>query len=279
MGLDRQLEQVARRRSPSSWTDARRFQCFCVAMLRSIRLACADRSDQGGSASAWAHPMVVRFLAAQRALSRAHAAASASASPAARSRCKTLPVAPLPSAASRRRARRVRAIAASVLAVAGLACSAGPARARSPQASGSRFSIPASARQLIVVSSPTYDPPDYLASFRSFQRASASSPWKPVFAAWQAEIGSGELRDVRREGDHATPTGVYPFGLTMYGNEPNPGGLHETYHHLVCGDWWDEDPYSASTTGSCTCLAGRHRLLRPGPRRSGPRRRPIPTSR
>ena len=66
-----------------------------------------------------------------------------------------------------------------------------------------------------------------------------------MFPAWQAEIGSGELRDVRREGDHATPTGVYPFGLTMYGNEPNPGGLHEPYHRLVCGDWWDEDPYSA----------------------------------
>ena len=112
------------------------------------------------------------------------------------------------------------------------------------QAPGSRFSIPASARQLIVVSSPTYDPPGYLASFRSFQRASASAPWEPVFGAWQAEIGSGDLRDVRREGDHATPTGVYPFGLTIYGNEPRPAGLHEPYHRLVCGDWWDEDPYS-----------------------------------
>jgi len=54
----------------------------------------------------------------------------------------------------------------------------------------------------------------------------------------------GHLVDVRREGDHATPTGVFPFGLTMYGNGANPGGLHEAYHHLVCGDWWDEDPYS-----------------------------------
>jgi L,D-peptidoglycan transpeptidase YkuD (ErfK/YbiS/YcfS/YnhG family) len=31
----------------------------------------------------------------------------------------------------------------------------------------------------------------------------------------------------------------------MYGNQPNPGGLHAAYHRLVCGDWWDEDPYSA----------------------------------
>ncbi len=66
-----------------------------------------------------------------------------------------------------------------------------------------------------------------------------------MFAAWQSEIGSGEFRDIRREGDHATPTGVYPFGVTMYGNEPIPGGLHDPYHRFVCGDWWDEDPYSA----------------------------------
>ena len=36
------------------------------------------------------------------------------------------------------------------------------------------------------------------------------------------------------------------FGIasTMYGNQPNPGGLHYDYHRLACGDWWDEDPYS-----------------------------------
>jgi L,D-peptidoglycan transpeptidase YkuD (ErfK/YbiS/YcfS/YnhG family) len=113
------------------------------------------------------------------------------------------------------------------------------------QASGSRFSIPASARQLVVVSGPTYAPPDYLASLRTFQRENTSAPWTPVFAAWQSEIGSGEFRDIRREGDHATPTGVYPFGVTMYGNEPIHGGLHDPYHRFVCGDWWDKDPYSA----------------------------------
>ena len=95
-----------------------------------------------------------------------------------------------------------------------------------------------------MVSSATYDPPGYLASFRTFARAGASAPWRAVFAPWLAEIGSGDLRDVRREGDHATPTGVYGFGRTVYGNDPRPGGLHYPYHQLVCGDWWDEDPYS-----------------------------------
>jgi L,D-peptidoglycan transpeptidase YkuD (ErfK/YbiS/YcfS/YnhG family) len=151
-----------------------------------------------------------------------------------------------PAAALRRRVRHDGFVAAVVLGAVGLACVAGSARAATSHSSASHFSIPASARQLIVVSSPTYDPPEHLASFRSFQRSNAFSPWEPVFPAWQAEIGSGELRNVRREGDHATPTGVYPFGLTLYGSEPNPRGLHEPYHRLVCGDWWDEDPYSVA---------------------------------
>jgi L,D-peptidoglycan transpeptidase YkuD (ErfK/YbiS/YcfS/YnhG family) len=131
------------------------------------------------------------------------------------------------------------------LTCAGLICLLGSAATAGASDAAPGFAIPRAARQLIVVSSPTYEPPDYLAGLRTFQRASASAPWKPVFPTWRAEIGSGELRNVRREGDHATPTGVYPMGLTMYGNEPDPGGLHEAYHHLVCGDWWDEDPYSA----------------------------------
>jgi len=48
----------------------------------------------------------------------------------------------------------------------------------------------------------------------------------------------------RRHGcDGTTPTGLYRFGLTAYGNDPNPG-YRGPYHRLVCGDWWDEDPTS-----------------------------------
>jgi gamma-D-glutamyl-L-lysine dipeptidyl-peptidase len=108
------------------------------------------------------------------------------------------------------------------------------------------LTVPASANQLIVVSSPTNDPPGYLATLRAYQRANADSPWHPVFGPWQAETGSGHLlpAGARREGDHATPIGVFGVGATMYGNDPNPGGLHYAYHRLTCGDWWDEDPYS-----------------------------------
>jgi L,D-peptidoglycan transpeptidase YkuD (ErfK/YbiS/YcfS/YnhG family) len=132
------------------------------------------------------------------------------------------------------------ALRAVVLGIALAALVSGRALALGPDS----FAIPASARQLIVVSSPTYAPHGYLASFRTFQRARATAPWTPALATWRAEIGSGELVNVRHFGDHATPTGVFDIGLTMYGNEPNPGDLHYAYHRLVCGDWWDEDPYS-----------------------------------
>lgn len=109
-----------------------------------------------------------------------------------------------------------------------------------------RLRIPAGADQLIVVSSPTDDPPGYLATLRTYQRARPRAPWRPVFGPWQAETGSGHLIPAarRREGDHATPIGVFGVGAIMYGTEPNPGALHYRYHRLVCGDWWDEDPYS-----------------------------------
>ena len=109
-----------------------------------------------------------------------------------------------------------------------------------------RLAIPPSANQLIVVSSPTDDPPGYLATLRVYQRAGRASPWRLVFGPWEAETGSGHLLSAgaRREGDHATPIGVFGIASTMYGNQPNPGGLHYDYHRLACGDWWDEDPYS-----------------------------------
>ena len=130
-----------------------------------------------------------------------------------------------------------KAVALGAVALAGVALASPPARA-------ARFTIPAGARQLIVVSSPTYAPPGYVATLRAYERAGPGARWRPVFAPWPAEIGSGNLNDHRHEGDHSTPTGVYGIGLTMYGNKPNPGGLHYAYHRLVCGDWWDEDSSS-----------------------------------
>ena len=137
------------------------------------------------------------------------------------------------------------ALAMSIVVSAPRAATAMVPRAGSRDAG---LAIPASADQLIVVSSPTDDPPapGYLATLRTYRRASSRSPWRPVFGPWQVETGSGHLLPAaaRREGDHATPIGVYGIGHTMYGNDPDPGGLHYAYHRLVCGDWWDEASYS-----------------------------------
>lgn len=106
------------------------------------------------------------------------------------------------------------------------------------------FQIPSTADQLIVVSSPTYHPANYLATFRAYRRANTASPWHLVLGPWQAETGYSGLRDHRHEGDGSTPTGVYGIGATFYGTRSNPGGLHYRYHQLTCGDWWDSDKYT-----------------------------------
>jgi L,D-peptidoglycan transpeptidase YkuD (ErfK/YbiS/YcfS/YnhG family) len=70
----------------------------------------------------------------------------------------------------------------------------------------------------------------------------AGQPAQP----FQAQMGSGGLLPFsqRVPGDWATPTGLFPFGTTVYGNSAiSPTALYP-YHHLVCGDWWDEQPGS-----------------------------------
>lgn len=112
------------------------------------------------------------------------------------------------------------------------------------------LAIPSRAEQLVVVSSPTGAPPgpQAITTLRAYTRTSTGlrGRWHLVLGPWQAETGSGHLMAAarRREGDGATPTGVFSIGATMYGNAPYPGGLGYGYHRLVCGDWWDEDPYS-----------------------------------
>ena len=70
----------------------------------------------------------------------------------------------------------------------------------------------------------------------------AEQPAQP----FPAQTGYGGLLPIaqRVPGDWATPTGLFPFGATVYGDSTVSPTTRYPYHHLVCGDWWDEQPGS-----------------------------------
>jgi len=94
--------------------------------------------------------------------------------------------------------------------------------------------------QLVTVSAP----PHATAATLSFWTRRGAC-WRRVGGPWQARLGRNGLSAHKREGDGATPAGTFALGATVYGIAPNPG-VRLRYHRLVCGDWWDEDPASAS---------------------------------
>src|SRR5438874_12731942 len=66
-----------------------------------------------------------------------------------------------------------------------------------------------------------------------------------VAGPWPARVGYRGLSSHHREGDGTTPLGSYPIGPVVYGLDADPG-VRLRYHRLACGDWWDEDPRSAT---------------------------------
>ena len=80
-----------------------------------------------------------------------------------------------------------------------------------------------------------------VARLELWQRSGAC--WRRVAGPWPAHVGRAGISAHKREGDGATPAGVYRLGATVYGLDANPG-LHLRYVRLRCGDWWDEDPGS-----------------------------------
>ena len=103
--------------------------------------------------------------------------------------------------------------------------------------------------QLVTVVAPSAA--SWAATFTAWARA-ANGCWSPVSFAGQpaqpfrAQTGYGGLVPIARRvpGDWATPTGLFPFGTTVYGNSAVSPATRYPYHHLVCGDWWDEQPGS-----------------------------------
>ena len=67
--------------------------------------------------------------------------------------------------------------------------------------------------------------------------------WRLAAGPWTAWLGGNGTSPAKREGDRRSPTGIFGFLRTMYGNAPNPG-VRFPYVRLRCGDWWVEDPAS-----------------------------------
>jgi len=97
--------------------------------------------------------------------------------------------------------------------------------------------LPAATRQVVIVHADGYGTSH--ATLEAFTRT--GSGWQPAFGAMAARIGVNGFSDSKVEGDLETPTGMYPFGSTMYGIAANPG-VRYAYHRLVPDDWWNENP-------------------------------------
>ena len=69
--------------------------------------------------------------------------------------------------------------------------------------------------------------------------------WRRVAGPWAAHVGRSGVSAHKHEGDGTTPAGTFRLGSTVYGLDPDPG-VHGRYRRLRCGDWWDEDPASAT---------------------------------
>jgi L,D-peptidoglycan transpeptidase YkuD (ErfK/YbiS/YcfS/YnhG family) len=103
--------------------------------------------------------------------------------------------------------------------------------------------------QLVTVVAPSAA--SWAGTFTAWAKG-ANGCWSPVSFAGQpaqpfrAQTGYGGLLPFARRvpGDWATPTGLFPFGTTVYGNSAVSPTTRYPYHHLVCGDWWDEQPGS-----------------------------------
>ena len=124
-------------------------------------------------------------------------------------------------------------------------CAAGSSEARQAQVATCPPSLPnelastRSARQLVTVVAPSRS--STRGQLRLWRRSGTC--WLGVAGAWSAWLGQRGISDHKREGDRTTPAGAFGFGRVMYGLGPNPS-VRYAYHHIVCGDWWVEDPRS-----------------------------------
>ena len=98
------------------------------------------------------------------------------------------------------------------------------------------------AQQLLIVDAPSWGATTATLTAWTLTQ----SGWVEALGPISAHTGySGwETPSNRHEGDGSTPVGLFSIGSTIYGVNPNPGGMALTYHQLIPGDYWDENPAS-----------------------------------
>jgi L,D-peptidoglycan transpeptidase YkuD (ErfK/YbiS/YcfS/YnhG family) len=133
------------------------------------------------------------------------------------------------------------AVAGALAVVAAMPSAGRPAAALGcAQGLANRLDIPADASQLVTVVAARRRSTQ--GSLRLWRRSGGC--WLGAGGPWRAWLGRGGVSDEHREGDGATPAGLFGFERTMYGVASNPG-VRYPYHRVVCGDWWVEDSSSA----------------------------------
>jgi len=60
----------------------------------------------------------------------------------------------------------------------------------------------------------------------------------------RADLGIAGLALHKHESDGKTPEGIFSLGSTVYGVRSRISSMLG-YHHVVCGDWWDEQTGTA----------------------------------
>lgn len=94
--------------------------------------------------------------------------------------------------------------------------------------------------QAVVVTASGYDDSD--AFLQTYEKT--GSVWRRVIAPVPAVVGVGGFAapGEKREGDHRSPSGAFPFDM-CFGNKPDPG-VKLTYRQVDSNSYWVDDPES-----------------------------------
>jgi L,D-peptidoglycan transpeptidase YkuD (ErfK/YbiS/YcfS/YnhG family) len=97
--------------------------------------------------------------------------------------------------------------------------------------------LAASVRQVIIVNARKAQ--DNVGVLTAYSRMGTC--WTRLSRGVPAELGIEGLALHKHEGDGKTPEGIFSLATTVYGIGPRLSTALR-YHHVVCGDWWDEQP-------------------------------------